>query len=321
MQHHPALRAETPVDLRLDVPVEHRWIDVGGVTLHVALAGPERGRPVILLHGFPEAWFGWAHQIGPLAHAGYRVIVPDQRGYNLSEKPAGLDAYRIDRLSGDIAGLARALGLGRWAVAGHDWGAAVAWQLAWERPAGLIGVGILNVPEPHVFQTLVRRPRQALRSWYMGAFQVPVLPERWLALGDGEALARGLVSSSRPGTFPPDVLAWYRRAWRRPGALSGMLAWYRAALQRPVAPPSADRIELPVTILWGEQDRFLGTELVEPSAARCRQARVVRFPLATHWVQHEEPEGVHAALLEHLRALDWSPATGGGRTAASGRPA
>lgn len=282
-------------------PIEHRWVDVGDVTLHVALAGPEEGPPLVLLHGFPEAWFGWEHQIDALVDAGIRVIMPDQRGYNLSERPGRVADYAVDRLAADIVGLVRALGHADWHLAGHDWGAAVAWELAFDAPAGLSSVSILNVPEPSVLLKAALSSRQGLRSWYMVAFQVPVLPEAFL-LRDGAApMARGLEGSARPGVFGDEALARYRTAWCRPGALTAMIAWYRAALRRPRPRPASARVRLPMQILWGEQDAFLGAELVDPSAARCDNVQVIRFPDATHWVQHEEASAVSVHLVEHVQ--------------------
>jgi len=298
MTDHPALTTESPAVIDVGVPIEHRWIDTGGATLHVALAGPEDGPLVVLLHGFPEAWFGWVHQIGPLANAGFRVAAPDQRGYNLSEKPGALDAYRIDYLAEDIVGLARELTKKPWCVVGHDWGGAVAWRLASVPPDGLAGMAALNIPELGVMRSHLLRPRQAARSWYMGAMQLPMLPEWWLARDACAALTQALVGSSKPGTFDDAHLAHYRQAWQRPGAIGGMLNWYRAGARRRPPAPAPGPIEVPVCIIWGERDPFLGAEMVDPSAAQCRDAQVVRLPGITHWVQHEAPDEVNETLRD-----------------------
>jgi len=302
MKEYAALSDVTPVSIGVDTPIEHRFVDLGEVTLHVALAGPEDGKPLFLLHGFPEAWFGWRAQIDPLVSAGYRLIIPDQRGYNLSARPAGIKSYRIDRLSGDISNLAASLGISRYGVAGHDWGAAVTWNIAHEAPEGLAAVGILNVPEPRVMRSHLRTFTQLKKSWYMFAFQTPFVPEVLLKSKRVNMLRNSLADSSRPGTFSDEELVWYQAAWDRPGAVSAMLGWYRASIQHPRLPASDAVVEVPVRIIWGEQDPFLGKEMVEPSAERCRDATVVRIPEATHWVQHEEPERVNAALIEHFNA-------------------
>jgi len=301
MQHQPALTDVAPCTVP-GLEVEHRFVDVGDVTLHVAFAGPVGGPPVILLHGFPEAWFGWHHQIRALAAAGFRVVVPDQRGYNLSEKPAGIANYRIDVLAQDIVGLADALGFDAWSVAGHDWGAAVAWQLAFTEPRGLQRVAVLNVPAPQVMQAHVRRPKQAMRSWYMLAFQVPVLVEVWLTRANGMGLAKTIAKDARPGTFD-DHLDRYAASYLRPGAMSGMLAWYRAAVRLPPPELPRDRVRIPMRILWGMGDPHLGSEMVDPSAEHCEYVAVDRYDDASHWVQHEAADRVNAVLIEHFGAV------------------
>ena len=149
-------------------PLRHDYADLGDVRLHYAEAGPADGRLVVLLHGFPEFWFGWRRQIPALAQAGFRVVAPDMRGYNLSSRPAGVGAYDLDLLAGDVAGLLAALGNQRAGLAGHDWGAVVAWWTAIRRPEVVERLAILNVPHPRTFLRGRRIPRQLRRSWYMG---------------------------------------------------------------------------------------------------------------------------------------------------------
>ena len=159
-------------------PLQHHFARVGGVTLHVVSAGPADGEAVVLLHGFPEYWAGWQAQIGALAAAGFRVIVPDQRGYNLSDRPRPVSAYTLNALADDIAGLLDYFGLERVYLAGHDWGALVAWWVALRHPARLRRMVILNGPHPAAMAAELRRGwQQALKSWYVVAFQLPLLPE------------------------------------------------------------------------------------------------------------------------------------------------
>lgn len=182
--------------------VEHRYVTSNGLRFHVATAGPSDGRLILLLHGFPEHWYGWRHQIDPLAEAGFSVWAPDQRGYNLSDKPQGIAAYALPELAADVVGLVRAAGRERAIVVGHDWGGIVAWHLAAIMPETLERAVILNVPHPAVMLRHLRRnTRQMLRSWYVGFFQVPWLPEAWLGFQCGWPLARALRRTSRPGTF------------------------------------------------------------------------------------------------------------------------
>jgi pimeloyl-ACP methyl ester carboxylesterase len=130
------------------VPGESVFVETNGITLHTVQAGPADGPLVILLHGFPEFWYGWHEQIRPLAEAGFRVVVPDQRGYNLSDKPDGVERYRIDELSRDVVGLIDAAGREQAAVVGHDWGAAVAWWTALHHADRVSKLVAVNVPHP-----------------------------------------------------------------------------------------------------------------------------------------------------------------------------
>jgi epoxide hydrolase 4 len=282
-----------------DVGVER--LLVGGIRLRVLQAGPESGPLVLLLHGFPESARGWRHQIPALAAAGFRVWAPDGRGYAGSDAPPGIDAYAIPRLVDDVVGLIDAAGRDRAHVVGHDWGGVVAWKVAERHPERVERLVALNAPHPRVHQTLLRRrPRQTLKSLYMLFFLVPLLPETLLGARDHRALANAMRRSSRPGTFAEAELEAHRREWRRPGALRAMLDWYRAAARHGGRPDGVPRIRVPTLVLWGERDAFLEAEGADASAALCDDARVARFPDATHWIHHEEPARVNAALIDFL---------------------
>jgi epoxide hydrolase 4 len=280
--------------------VEPLRLRADGIDLHAVAAGPPDGPLVVLLHGFPEFWYGWRRQIGPLAAAGLRVLAPDQRGYNLSDKPPGRAAYVIDALADDVLALAAALGRRRFAVVGHDWGGAVTWHLAARDPDRVERAAILNAPHPATVSAYARRhPGQALRSWYIGFFQAPALPELTLRTAGHAWLRSALTRSSRPGTFTDDDLRRYREAWERPGALTAMLNWYRALpLYAGLLRPS--RVRVPVRVIWGDRDAFLEPGLVEAGLALCDRGEAFHLPDATHWVQHEEAERVNGLLTEFL---------------------
>jgi len=281
-------------------------VESNGLRFRVVQAGPERGPLVLLLHGFPEGAGCWRHQIGALAAAGYRVWAPDQRGYGESARPDGVRQYRLPVLAADAFGLLDAAGVASARVVAHDWGGAVAWWMAQARPDRVERLAILNCPHPAVMRrALFTNPRQMLRSWYMALFQLPWLPEALLGAGDGALLARGLRTSSRQGAFSDADLAAYRRDWRRPGALRAMIDWYRAAryplrMGGRVGAAAEPRVQPPTLLLWGRRDRALGAELAQPTLARCAHGRLVFLDAATHWLQHEEPARINAALLEHL---------------------
>jgi epoxide hydrolase 4 len=267
--------------------------------LHVAGAGPADGPLVVLLHGFPEFWYGWRHQIAAFADSGLRVVAPDQRGCNLSDKPAGIAAYRLDALAEDIVGLAAALGRERFAVVGHDWGGVVAWRLAARFPQRVTRAAILNAPHPATWRSYARRhPAQLLKSWYVAFFQLPRLPELGLRAADFWILRQVLRRTSQPGTFTAKDFRRYCEAWAQPGALPAGLNWYRAL--RFGAAPAAGRVHVPVRIVWGDRDAFLESGLAEAGAALCDSCEVFHLPQATHWVQHEEAAEVNRLLFEFL---------------------
>ena len=286
-----------------DVEFAFSRVSVGEVALHVAFAGPEDGEPVVLLHGFPEFWWGWRRQIPGLAAAGYRVIAPDQRGYNLSDKPRGASAYGARRLAGDVAALiASTCPEGRAHLVGHDWGGVVAWAVGALHPERLVSLSVLNAPSLAVTADYARRhPSQALKSAYVGAFQAPVLPEIALSARDYRAMRRALVGSSRRGTFTAADLAVYADAWAQPGALTAMLNWYRGLTRAP-ARLEGRRVPVRTQVLWGARDRFLEVGLARASVALCDHGRLDLFEDATHWLHLEEPEEVTRKLLAFFKA-------------------
>lgn len=276
-------------------------IRTNGITLNVAEAGPEDGPAVILLHGFPEFWYGWRHQIGPLAEAGFRVLAPDQRGYGASDKPPGVRSYRLDTLADDAVGLVDAIGRDRATIVGHDWGGIVAWAAMARHPGRFDRAAIINAPHPDAMRReLKTNPAQMLRSWYAFFFQIPWLPETMFRAHDWRGLTRGLERSSRPGTFSPIDLELYKQAWSKPGAITAMIHWYRAWFRDRSSPADDPLIRVPTLILWGVRDRFIGPGVARSSFALCRDARMEWFDEATHWVHHEEPDRVNRLLVEFL---------------------
>ncbi|QEH35960.1 Soluble epoxide hydrolase [Aquisphaera giovannonii] len=272
-----------------------------GIRIHAAEAGPPAGPAVILLHGFPEFWYGWRHQIGPLAAAGFRVIAPDQRGYNTSDKPGRVADYALDVLAADVVGLIEAAGLERASLVGHDWGGLVAWWVAARHPERVERLAILNAPHPAAYRRVLRSsPKQWLKSWYVAFFQVPKLPEALSRLRGWRAMADGMRASSRPGTFSEADFDRYREAWSRPGAITAMINWYRALVREGPPTPEDARIRVPTRILWGANDRFIERRAAADSLALCDRGELEMVEGATHWLQHEEPELVNRRLIEFL---------------------
>lgn len=272
---------------------------VDGVDLHVVEAGDPADPLVVLLHGFPDFWYGWRHQIAPLAEAGYRVLVPDMRGYNLSDAPSGLAAYKRSRLSADVAGLIASEGRDSAHVVGHDWGGVVAWDLALRQPEVVDRLGICNVPHPRaMFDAIRANPRQLLRSWYVLALQLPWLPEWATERNEFELFERILTDELPPGTVSDTEVGHYRAAWRA-GSVRAMVDYYRAAVRRWDEPPRMD-VTAPTLLLWGEDDAALVPEAAEASRRYCTDAELELYPGVSHWVQIERAAAVTDRLLWHL---------------------
>jgi epoxide hydrolase 4 len=283
-------------------PLEHLLFHNGAIDLHAVAAGPLRAPVVLLLHGFPEFWYSWRRQIEPLSSAGFRVIVPDQRGYNASSKPRASANYALSQLTSDVLAIADRLNQPRIFLAGHDWGAAVAWSVALLHPHRVAKLAILNVPHPSVMlRYLKTNRRQLLRSWYMFFFQLPFLPEAAFRAFHFRLGVRSLLRSSRPGTFSPEDLAHYRAAWSQPGALTSMINWYRAAARHRTKFPDTT-VHVPTRILWGERDAFLLSEMAHDSLRYCTSAELYTFANASHWLQHEEPARVSELLIDFFRS-------------------
>jgi pimeloyl-ACP methyl ester carboxylesterase len=278
------------------------WVEGDGVRLH----GVERGRGplVVLLHGFPDFWYGWRRQLPALAAAGFRAVALDLRGYNLSGRPPRVDDYRTSRLAADVRAAIVSLGAERAHVVGHDWGGAVAWHLAARHPEAVDRLAVLNAPHPGRFAELVRTPGQALRSWYIAAFQVPLVPE--LALGArGRRLLLGTLRAShrRPGALTDADLARYDAAFARPGALRAALAYYRAAARRArESLGEGRRVDRPTLVVWGQRDPALRPENADGLERWVPDLRVERVAEAGHFVQADAPDVVNAALVRFFRA-------------------
>jgi pimeloyl-ACP methyl ester carboxylesterase len=273
---------------------------VNGVTLHVVEAGPANGPLLILLHGFPEFWWGWHHQISPLAEHGYHVVVPDMRGYNASSAPHGIAAYRLETLSADILALADSFGADRFRLVGHDWGGVVAWDLGARAPGRVERLVVMNAPHPDLWiSAVLNHPTQALRSTYAAFFQIPWLPEAVLRAFRFATLRAMVRRTARPGTFGPGEMARYVDAWSHPGSLTAMLNYYRALRKLPI-PDQPRRITPPTLILWGEKDSALEQHIAHDALGCCDDGDLTFVSDTTHWLHHEAPERVNRKLIAFL---------------------
>jgi pimeloyl-ACP methyl ester carboxylesterase len=282
----------------VDALVRHHDVDLEGIRIHYVEAGA--GPLVLLLHGFPDFWFGWRNQIPALAGAGFRVVAPDLRGYDLSSKPAGIGAYTVERIVEDISKLVRALGAERASVVGHDWGGAIAWTFAMRHPDQLERLAILNAPHPARFARAFRDPRQLAKSWYMFFFQLPALPEALLRARGYESIRR-LFARDPVRPFDEEDVRRHVEAIARPGALTAMIDWYRALFRGSGRLRSSlRRIEAPTLVLWGDRDRYLSRPVSEPAREWVPDLTVAHFPNASHWLQHDEADAVNRRLVAFL---------------------
>jgi pimeloyl-ACP methyl ester carboxylesterase len=291
--------------------LRHREGLVNGIRLHWVEQG--EGPLVVLLHGFPEFWYAWRHQIPALAAAGFRAVAPDLRVYNLSGKPAGVRAYRIEALLGDLAGLIDLLageqGETRAHVVGHDWGGAFAWYAPYFLPEKVLSLSLLNAPHPLAFRRELRSSAaQRRKSSYVFFFQLPWLPERRIRENGfavvGKMLRRDPVT---PGAFSDEDIRLYTEALARPGALTAAVNYYRAALRFP--PRVRGRAwpaGLKTLLIWGERDRYLGPGLLEGLDQWVPNLAIERIPEASHWVQADAPGLVNELLIRFLTSV--SPA-------------
>ncbi len=272
------------------------FIETNGIKLHVMRAGHEDGEPVLLLHGFPEFWYGWHGQIEALVEAGYHLIMPDQRGYNLSDKPDGVAVYSIDNLVADVIGLIDSLGYDKVRLVAHDWGALVAWYVAMWYPDRLQQLVIMNVPHPYVYTRFVRSSiEQGLRSWYVGFFQVPGLPEQIAKLNDWSQFADVM---KREAQLNDDQVRRYKEAWSQPNAMTSMMNWYRAAARLRPKKRTDGRVHVPTLMLWGAKDFALSVNMAEPSIDMCDEGRLVIFKNASHFVQHVRAQRINEMLVD-----------------------
>ena len=282
-------------------PIKFNYAQVGNVRLHYATAGTGE-RLVILLHGFPEFWYSWRHQIEALA-PDFTVVAPDLRGYNLSSKPAQIADFEMDNLVDDVTGLIRHFGRERAAIVGHDWGAAIVWATAQKHPEYVSKLVALQVPPMSVWRKNLT-VKQLLTSWYIFFLQIPHLPEWLLSRQEFALLKRALVNSTgRTNVFSPEDLAEYEKSWNQPGAINSAVNYYRANFSKFFTKPEVaeQRIKVPTLFIYGEKDHAVVPETVQNVQQFIdAQYSELRIPNAAHWVQQEAAEEVNAALLEFL---------------------
>ncbi len=273
-----------------------------GLNLNVARAGSS-GEAVIMLHGFPEFWYSWHHQIEALSQNGYTVFAPDLRGYNLSDKPPTKEDYHLRLLVEDVACIARAVGR-KVHIVGHDWGGIVAWAFAGKYPELVSKLVIMNAPHLKIYKREVRRPPQTFKSWYVLFFQIPWLPERLIS-ADNYALVREVFSGKtiRKNAFSAEDIDKYVDAISQSGALTAALNYYRCLFRSKDGGDLAYEAKFngETLVVWGENDMALGIRLLDGLEEFAPNLIIHRIPGCGHWVQNEAPEEVNRVLLDFLQ--------------------
>ena len=282
---------------------EHSFINTNGIRLHYVARGT--GKLILMLHGFPEFWYSWRHQIDEFSQD-YHTVALDLRGYNDSDKPDRVADYRMSELIADIKGVISGLGYEDCILIAHDWGGAIAWNFAYAYPEMVEKLIVLNMPHPAKFAEGLQTPQQLLKSWYVFAFQIPWLPEFVFQLNNYQAIAEAFTGMAIDKTaFSQEDLNAYREAAAKPGALTAMINYYRCIF------PSlfqGDRrswgvLDVPTLTIWGEQDTALGKELTYGTQAYVRDWQIKYIPNCSHWVQQEQPAVVNMYIKEFLQGL------------------
>jgi pimeloyl-ACP methyl ester carboxylesterase len=281
--------------------VDRVELAVGDLVFEARADGPAAGELVLLLHGFPETSLSWRHQLDVLAAAGYLAVAPDQRGYSPGARPADVGDYRIERLVGDVLGFADELGVERFHLVGHDWGGALAWQVAGRHPERLRTVTSVSTPHPGAFRRSIQEGEQRDMSSYILFFRSPEAEPFFL---DNDAAGlRALYTASE---LSDDAVEEYVRVLTQPGAMTGALNWYRAA--DPGFVEGLGPITTPAMYVWSTSDPALGREAAEATAAEVEGP--YRFEVldgVSHWIPEEAPDALNTLLLEHLGGASTPP--------------
>lgn len=286
--------------------MEHDFLELQDVTLHVVQSGPEDGPLLLFLHGFPEFWYSWQKQLSYFANLGYRVVAPDMRGYNESSKPSRVDSYQTHHLIEDVRQLVAEYGRSRFTLIGHDWGGVVAWAFAAAHGDMLDKLIILNAPHPAVFaRELLNKPAQQKASEYITFFRSPTAEPFLEGDGYGRLLHAFVIREHNVLSAYEQEL--YLKAWSQPGALTGGLNYYRALhepkrlAQMATEAPDSFTIQVPTLVIWGERDSALLAGNLEGLETYVPHLTIHRIPTASHWVVHEESDQINATIHTFLQ--------------------
>lgn len=281
----------------------HESIHVGNLKMHYVASG--EGPLMVMIHGFPEFWYSWRHQI-PAMSERFRVIAPDMRGYNQTEKPLGIGNYKLSVLMEDVRGLIEALGEKKAVIVAHDWGGAVAWSFAMSYPEMTEKLIVMNCPPPRVMMKhVMRNPSQLRRSYYMFLFQIPFLPEIALRLGNYRLIEKAFRGwAIDKSAFSDEDIRFYKEAASKPFAMTCAINYYRAAFRYPSNLPllmNMGKVKCPTLVIWAEEDKALGKEMTYDFKNEVEGPLTIEYiPKCSHWVQQEKPYEVNGHLRSFL---------------------
>ena len=280
--------------------LEHSFIKTNGINLHYVSQG--KGKLMLMLHGFPEFWYSWRHQIAEFA-SDYRVVAVDMRGYNDSDKPENVSAYQMSELVADVKGTIDGLGYEDCILVAHDWGGAIAWNFAYTYPEMVEKLIVMNLPHPAKFFEGLKTWAQLQKSWYIFFFQIPWLPELIFQANNYQAIASTFIDMAiDKSAFPPEVLTEFQNAAAKPGALTAMINYYRANFKFPSDSTVEDWsiLDIPTLMIWGEEDTALGKELTYGTGAYVEHLEIKYIRNCSHWVQQERSELVNQYMRSFL---------------------
>lgn len=272
-------------------------IKLNDVSLSVITAGPKEGRPVIILHGFPERAESWMNQIELLSNKGFFVIAPVLRGYGDSDHPSGVKNYSLEKIGHDVVELMDHFKISKSFIIGHDWGCAVSWYLISFFEERFEKAILLNAPHWEVFRRhLLSNPAQLLKSWYVLAIQLPVIPEVIISLKNYSLFAETVAKSSVRRSYPKDELEALKKEWNEKKSMGTMLNWYRAAKYSLKNQPQ-NGIQIPVSLVWGERDPFVSLSMGKESLEFCKNGELIVLKNAGHWPHHECKDELNSLIL------------------------
>jgi len=298
-----------PVELFDPKYGKHSYINIGPIKMHYAVSGPENAPLMLMVHGFPECWFSWRYQILEF-QKDFRVVAVDMRGFGDTDKPEGVENYKLDLLVEDLRLFIEALGYTSCVLVSHDWGGAVCWALAAQHPELVDRLVIMNIPPVPLWHqgfTSIRKPLQFLCSWYIYFFQLPFLPEFGLGLQDHKAIEqmyRDPPGGLRISQISDDEVNCYKYYFRAQGAWTAGVNYYRANFYPPVSYHNLD-YSMPIHIIWGSRDPFLSATVLEDTLRAIPKATVTHIPEASHWVQVDDPVKVNTSIRKFLHSTNF----------------